>query len=383
MGKMEFACIVYRTKSGRIWKARENKPNYLCNPETEIDHTAYGTWTSALQGEHIPLIWITEGKTDLPMNELVKRQSFIGTRILNKIQSKVNNNCISIFSNIEYLNKFDLILLCLNYEVPNIFANLAKAIKNRFPAKIILTTHDFNLGRIREFWRNSNWFMNFRELINTTDAFLVSNPGVESYFGLVCDKPIIYFPQLYPVDHTRKYFKLNSEKDNVIFIGASTQRIDNVWSALLAKKIQSDFPQFIIKLIWTKDFNLEVLKNARFEILPRLSWEQYLSETSKSKLIINMDNWWTNGRVPTDAAAVGTPCIGVNSGRQVELFPSLSFNDIIGNANALETSRQLLNSEEIFQKVTCYSYKELQKYSYEEGTKRIRDLFNNLKTIHR
>ncbi|MCL5030736.1 MAG: hypothetical protein M1480_17125, partial [Bacteroidetes bacterium] len=183
--------------------------------------------------------------------------------------------------------------------------------------------------------------------------------------------------------HTRKYFKLNSEKDNVIFIGASTQRIDNVWSALLAKKIQSDFPQFIIKLIWTKDFNLEVLKNARFEILPRLSWEQYLSETSKSKLIINMDNWWTNGRVPTDAAAVGTPCIGVNSGRQVELFPSLSFNDIIGNANALETSRQLLNSEEIFQKVTCYSYKELQKYSYEEGTKRIRDLFNNLKTIHR
>lgn len=383
---MKFACIDYRTKSGKIWKAVENKPNYLCNPDNEIDHTSYGTWTSALQGEHIPLRWIVEGKFDLPYIELIKRQASLMQRILLKLRkSKIQQSTNPInFANIDYLKRFDLILLCMHYEVPDVFADLAKSIKDQFPSKILLTTHGtFNLGRVREFWRNNNWFKNFKNFINSGDAFVIVNPGTESYFELVCKKPIIYFPQLYPIEYTKKFFRNYSDKEDVIFIGASTQRMDNVWSALLAKKIQNDLPQFKIRVIGTNDFNFEVLKGSQYDILPRLNWEKYLFETSKCKLIINMDNWWTNGRVPTDAAAVGTPCIGVNAGRQIELFPSLTFDDVVGNEEALKTIKQLLKSEEMFNKVTDYAYRTLKKYDYEEGAERIRDLFTDLNKLHR
>ncbi|MCL5029024.1 MAG: glycosyltransferase [Bacteroidetes bacterium] len=378
---MKFACIEYRTKSGKIWKAEENKPNYLCNPDTEIDNTSYGTWTSALHGEHIPLRWIVEGKNDPSYNELIKRQALLRQRILLKIRKiLVRRSADPLhFANIDYLKEFDLILLCIHYEVADVFADLAKSIKERFPSQVLLTTYGtFNLGRVREFWRNNNWFRNFKDFINAGDAFVVVNPGTESYFELICKKPIIYFPQLYPIEYTKKFFRNYLEKENVIFIGGSTQRMDNVWSALLAKKIQSDLPQFKIRVIGTNDFNFEVLKGAQYEILPNLSWEKYLFETSKCKLIINMDNWWTNGRVPTDAAAVGTPCIGVNAGRQVELFPTLAFDDIIGNQEALNAIKQLLKSEEIYYKVTDYAYRTLEKYDYEEGAERIRDLFTDL-----
>ncbi|MEW6042286.1 MAG: hypothetical protein AB1633_12280, partial [Elusimicrobiota bacterium] len=109
---MKFACIEFNTKSGGIWIPTSDRPNYLCDPVKEIDACAWGTWTSALNGEHIPLHWFIKGKIGKGVSE---KESFFN-RYSKKIRKWTNlYNYNPNYKNLDYIKRFDVVLVCHHF----------------------------------------------------------------------------------------------------------------------------------------------------------------------------------------------------------------------------------------------------------------------------
>ena len=88
-------------------------------------------------------------------------------------------------------------------------------------------------------------------------------------------------------------------------------------------------------------------------------------------MIIDMDNAWTLGRLVRDAAAVGTPCIGLNSGSQENLFPDLTCSDIVDTKKAVNLGIKLIKDRKFYEMVQRKAFKRLEAYSYENSVKRL------------
>lgn len=372
---MRFACVEYTTKSGHIWRPTPERPNYLCDHKNEIDAAGYGTWTSALDGEHVPVTWFHDGKPGPAIGEKLP----IRTRISMRLNRRRNKPILS-FDNLDYVDNFDVMLVCFHFYGYRLMTDFLVAAKKRFPDKVFLGTHAvFSLGRLREYWTNSDLFIHLQRFMNECDIFTIANPQAVDYFDLITGTPVVYFPQFYPVSYAGRHFKDVDHKDKSIFVAGSTSRNDITWSCLLAVQLQKRFPDYVIQIVGKDDFNYAALQDANYEILPYMSWDEYLDVTSRARLVLNTDVGWTNGRVQADAAAVGTPCIGSNAGRQTELFPDLVCRDIEDTAKALSLGTKLIENADYYQSVTSRALRTLEGWSYESGPARLADLVDKFK----
>lgn len=366
---MKFACVEFNTKSGDIWRPTPDKPNYLCDPDKEIDSCAWGTWTSALNGEHIPLHWFIKGKKGKGAS---KRESFFN-RGLKKIKRWIrmyNPN----YKNIDYIKRFDVVLVCHHFYYNIEMTHFLKEAKKTSPKTIFLGTTAYNLGRIREFWHNPLWFSDFKMFADSCDIYINLNRVADEYYKLVTDTPVVYFPMFYPYEYGKNYFVNLEQKEKSIFVAGDTSRIDNLMSQLIARKIQEQYPEYIIKVTKMPKMNTEPLKECKYEIIPFVQWQGYLEQISKMYLVINMDAWWTKGRTPGDAACVGSPCIGINADSQMELFPDLACRDIIDTKKAVELGIILISDKEFYRIVQQKAIDRLSEYSYEKSRKRLENL---------
>lgn len=378
--EIRFACIEFNTKSGSIWKPTPERPNYLCDPKREIDIGSFGSWTSALNGEHIPLHWFVNGKPRRgsdgasPFENTLLYRSW--TRIRKEFSSDGNREFH--FHNLGYLEKFDPVLICYSLTHPGAMTQFLQKAKERYPEKTFLVTYGtFNFGRVREYWRDPAWYRDFVTFLNTGDMIILVNKDAREYFNLVTKKPIVYFPTFYPHHFTEKFFLPREKKERKIFIAGTTERMDIVWSCLIAKRLQEKYPGFTIQVCSWKNMNFEPLRGTRFEILPWLNWEEYLRVTTKAMLILNTDSWWTNGRVPSDAAAVGTPCIGVNADRQKDLFPELTCSDVIDTEKAIALGCRLIDEDGFYRNVQRKALGALEGHSYEKAKNRLEILLDH------
>lgn len=371
---MKFACIEYNTKSGGIWRPTPERPNYLCDHKREIDAASFGTWTSALNGEHIPLNWFVSGKNSYGTDDetLVFYKAY---GKLKELKRKIFKNKIK-FKNLDYLKKFDVILVCHHFYYSEAMLDFLLQAREVFKDILFIGGLPYNLGRVREFWRDPVWYENFVTFFNNVDIFAIVDYVAKDYYSLIVKKPIIYFPTFYPVEYAQKCFVNRVDKKKIIFIAGDTKRLDTVWGMHIAKKIQEKFPEYLIQVINTSKINLEPLKGTKFELLSSVNWETYLKTISKSTIVINMDIWWTNGRVPSDCAAVGTPCIGVNANRQIELFPALTCEDISGTKKAIELGYRLLNDNSFYNEIQKIAFSRLEYYSYENSVQQFKKLIN-------
>ncbi len=360
---MRFACVEFITKGGDIWRHSSGRPNYLADHLREIDATSYGTWTSALQGEHVPLHWFISGRPGPGIG------GKFGLRLRAEIKwNRWRGRSSVSFDNIGYLNNFDIVLVCFHASMHRIMREFVEAARAASPALTMLGTHaTFGVGLAREKWKDAEWFNDLRLFMNACDVFAIANLEAKDYFSLVSKTPVVYLPQFYPVSYTQKYFRPRESKVPVIFVSGPTNRTDIVWSCLLARELQRRFPQFEIQVTGSKGFNFQPLEGARYRVLPRMGWEEYLDVTSRAHLILNTDSTWTNGRVQADAAAVGTPCIGVNAGRQTELFPELACPDIGGTGQALGFGARLIQDEGFYRQIAADAFARLDQWSYERG----------------
>ncbi|MBI4436395.1 MAG: glycosyltransferase [Candidatus Omnitrophica bacterium] len=372
---MKFACVELLTKSGGIWRPTPERPNYLCDQRREIDVNSFGCWASALEGEHIPLSWFVTGKKGRP----ARQKATLFERGVHKAKKILFKENLS-YRNLEYVKQFDVVLVCHHESAHWEMLHFLKKAKAISPTTLFLATYGaYQLGRVRELWRNPRWYRSFMEFIETSDLFLIVNRAAQDYFQLVTHKPIVYFPPFYPYDYTRRFFRQREDKEKTIFVAGNTERVDILAGLLRARDFQRRHPEYLIKLTDWGKMNLEPLRRCRYEILSRIPWQKYLEETSRALFILNTDIWWTNGRVPLDAAAVGTPCIGCNANGQKECFPDLVCADIEGTAKALELAERLLNDAPFYEATQKKALSQLEGYSYENSRKRFETLVTEIR----
>jgi hypothetical protein len=367
---MRFACIEYNTKSGGIWAHKPELPNYLADHQREIDATSYGTWTSALEGEHVPLSWFIEAKRGPGVGEKYR----LGIRIKLKLNARRGRPLIE-FSNLDYADRFDAVLICFHPYGYKLMTELVQALRERFPKLVIIGTHaTFGLGLLREHWKSKEWFSSFRTFMDACDVFAVANREAVGYLSLISETPVQFLPHFYPLEYALQFGSGDEPKDKTIFVAGDTSRGDVVWGCLLAKEIQSRHPEFVIQVIGSESFNYVALEGSRYEVLPRTGWTEYLHTVAKSFLVINTDVQWTNGRVQSDCAAMMTPCLGVNAGWQTELFPELAIPEFEGSDQAMELADKLIASEDYYTSVSKFAFEKISGWSYPNGNRKVREV---------
>jgi len=373
---MKFACVELYTKSGKIWDGAREKPNYLCDPKTEIDNCSFGCWTSALGGEHIPLLWFKLRKLSnrIHHNYCAPRMSRFHYGGYSMV-SRLINKAFDKFHNLQYITKFDIVLIVVHdYSVREMaeFITNAKELRKK---PIFLGALGNTLASFREALKNKDAFKYFKIFIDNCDVFVNwGHKAIGEYLKLYTKTPVVTFPMFYPFEFTKSFFEPWQNKKKIIFVAGHTQRTDHVSSLLVAKKIQEQYPNFLIKTIRRPGQNLDPLKGARFEVVPFLDWINYLKHTSKTCIIIDMDNTWTSGRVANDAAAVGTPCIGLNSGNQGRIFPDLTCLDVIDTKKGVDLGIKLVKDRKFYEKVQKKAFENLKTCSYENSVKRFQNM---------
>lgn len=372
---MKFACVEFRTKSGGIWDRAKEKPNYLCNPKI-IDTCSFGCWTSALGGEHIPLLWFKLRKLPnrIYHNYLAPRMSrfhYLGYTIL----SVLINRAFQKFHNLHYLTKFDVVLVPLyDYSIPETAKFIVEAKKLR-KKPIFLGAFGNTFNSFREAWKSPENYRYFKIFIDNCDVFINwGHDAISSYLEQYTNTPVVNFTMFYPFEFARSFFEPYENKEKIIFVSGHSQRVDDVLSLLIAKKIQEEYPEFLIEVVNRPLYNIEPLKNSRYKVVPFLKWQDYLKYSSKTYMIIDMDNTWTAGRVANDAAAVGTPCIGLNSRNQGRIFPDLTCLDVIDTKKAVDLGIKLVKDRKFYEKVQKKAFENLKTCSYENSVKRFQNM---------
>ena len=180
---IQFACIEFNTKSGSIWCPTPERPNYLCDPKKEIDIGSFGSWTSALNGEHIPLHWFIDGKPRRGVSEVPSFHRTLVYRAWKRFKREFWKDKPEKlqFNNLNYLEKFNVVLVCFHLLYHSEMTQFLLKAKEKHPDKIFLTTHPFNLGRVREYWRDPYWYKNFVTFVNHGDIVIIVNKAARDY----------------------------------------------------------------------------------------------------------------------------------------------------------------------------------------------------------
>ncbi|MEW6221789.1 MAG: hypothetical protein AB1476_00500 [Candidatus Hadarchaeota archaeon] len=282
------------------------------------------------------------------------------------------NKAFQSFHNLNYLEKFDVALVNVSPTTFKDMANLVVEAKKLGKKPIIVGVIDGEFGNVRTALQRSDNFKYFKMFLDNCDVFMTYyiHKKISDYLKFYTDTPTVHFPQLYPFGLAKSFYRPVEKKKKIIFVpGHPRALVDNFFSLLAAKKIQTDYPEFLIEAIKIPSFNEAPLKGAKYRLIQSTKYEDYLKHTGETYMIIDMDVSWTWGRVAADAAAVGTPCIGLNSGAQARLFPDLTCSDITGAKKVIELAERLIEDKKFYAMVQKKAFKKLGEYSLENYEK--------------
>lgn len=362
---MKFAVVEYISKSGKIWKHTPDKPNYLADPDKEIDPTSFGCYVSAFEGEHIPLKGLITG-TALPVNPLV----VVARRVLRKITGHWPKNY-----DFSYLTQFDVLMvvhqLSDSHELVTLLQRLQK--KEARPYIIGVATQPYGI-LMDHVAKDSTAMENLKAHMDSCDVFIALTQSTVPSLQKLTDTPVVYVPQPYPVEYAAQF--ANSQKKSIIFVAGVTDRQNITLGFEVAAALQKKFPEYIIHFTQTPGYTQDssALQNSRFEVQSFLPWQQQLEYLSSVKLVINTDYTATRGRVQVDCAAVGTPSIGADSDGQRDLFPDLYADENTTIEQLVAQGEKLLTDSVLYEKTVTIARQELQKYNYRESKKRLLEL---------
>ena len=364
---MKFAVLEYTSKSGRIWRHTDERPNYLADPQQEIDATSFGCYVSALKGEHIPLVGLILGPVN-PVNPI--------TVAYRKIVKRVTGNWPSRYS-LNYLTQFDVLLVVHQLSDAHELTAFITRIKQQPNAPLIIGVPTQPFGIIREaIKQESRHQENLIDFMHACDVFISIVKSTVPWYKKHTDTPVEYMPQPYPVTYASSHFKSLSAKDNILFIAGVTERANIKKGQLVARQLQRRFPTLKIHVtrIAGAKLDLRALKGSKVEIQEFQPWQEHLSYLSKVRLVINTDYTFTRGRVQVDCAAVGTPSLGANSDAQHDLFPGLPGDEADSVERLLELAKPLLIENNTYNRTVNIARHELDKYNYARSAQRMKQI---------
>lgn len=361
---MKFAVIEYTSKSGKIWKHRGDKPNYLADPAKEIDPTSFGCYVSALEGEHIPLKGIITGTATH-----VSRPVALSRRVYRKITGHWPATY-----DISYMRQFDVLMVVHQLSDSHEMVNVLQRLRQQSPRPFLIgvPTQPFGLLQKR-LEADAKADGDVRAHMDACDVFLTVVDSTLPIWQQKSATPVVYLPQPYPVAFASQYGRPQSQKKPIIFVAGVTDRPNIALGHAVARKIQVKYPQYSIHVTdtpgHTQDFS--ALAGGTFATQAFLPWQDQLHYLSQVSLVVNTDYTLTRGRVQVDCAAVGTPAIGADSDGQRDLFPDL-FADANTTVEVLVAKAlRLLEDKQWYGAVIAKAKERLQKYTYELSKERI------------
>ncbi|MBI1833814.1 MAG: hypothetical protein HYR90_03220 [Candidatus Andersenbacteria bacterium] len=363
---MKFAVLEYTSKTGAVWRHTPERPNYLSDPQKELDPTSFGCYVSALEGEHIPLTFL------------------IKPTILKRVYKKLTGSWPAY--DISYLKQFDTLMIVHQISNGHEITALTKRIKKEIPSIKILGVPTQPYGILKDYWtENLDWLKDFKGFIKACDIFVTIVKSTEKdWRALVPDhaQQVRYIPQPYPVEYAAQFFKPFREKKKIIFVAGLTNR-DNITKGVeVAAQIQKQFPEYVIHIATLgepgSEPDVSALQHSVFEVIRFEPWRQHLEYLTQTSLVVNTDYTQTRGRVQVDCAAIGTPSIGANSDGQMDLFPALPASREQSVADLVAQGSRLLQDEVLYASVVDTARQRLQQYNYQRSAERIQQLVSEL-----
>ncbi|MDP3997141.1 MAG: hypothetical protein Q8P73_01440 [bacterium] len=361
---MKFAVLEYTSKSGRVWRHQENKPNYLCNPQTEIDPTSFGCYVSALKGEHVPLLGLIVG----PVNH-VSPAAVLFRKIIKRLSGSWPDDY-----NLEYLRRFDTIMTVHQLSDTREMIKAVNHLRETSPRPFIIGVPTQPYGILRQAVENNPISKkDLVDFIQSCDIFISVVRDTVDWYTKISGVKASYLPQPYPTHYATKFFKDGGHKNNTIIIAGVTQRSDITKGQLVAAAIQKKYPdlRILIPKVPELDYDTTNLGQSKYEFLPFEQWSKHLQTIARARLVINTDATFTRGRVQTDCAAVGTPSIGANSDGQRDLYPDLYSPDPADVTDLIGQAIRLLTDSDYYQQTVQIALDNLIKYDYQPSAERL------------
>lgn len=366
---MKFAVIEYSSKTKKIWRHTDERPNYLCDPIHEIDPTSFGCYVSALEGEHIPLTSLIVGSEVNPI-----------VRIYRKIQKRLTGNWPMNYD-ISYLKSFDVLLVVYQISDGHEMVRFLKKLRREHPSCVVLGVPTQPYGILKDHWNQKKESLGeIKAFMNECDVFMTIVKRTLHLWEKMTHTPVRYIPQPYPADYASLKYRSREEKSNIIFVAGVTGRDEITKGQVVAARLQKFFPAYRIQMAEVPGMQLDMknLEGTTYDIIPFQPWQEHLSMLSRVALVINTDYTQTRGRVQTDCAAVGTPSIGANSDGQDDLFPKLHAERETTIDQLVMQGKQLLADNSYYREVMNTAKERLAQYSYMKSKERIVELANEV-----
>lgn len=367
---MKFAVVEYISKTGRIWKHTDARPNYLADPVKEIDPTSFGCYVSALKGEHVPL-------KGLIIGDGISAPAKFYRRAYKKLFKRWPKYDLS------YCQQFDAILAVHQLSDADEMARFVQRLKKMSPRPIIVGVPTQPHGILKDAFATDSWAQAaFKDFMDATDVFVSVVKDTVDWYQSQTKTQVVYLPQPYPVEYARQFARPLSGKEPIILVAGVTQRQDIRKGQAAARALQQRHPEYriLVPKVEDMDYDFSNLYGSRYEVLPFELWQDHLKTLSRCRLIINTDYTQTRGRVQVDAAAVGTLSVGSDSDGQRDLFPELmgkpadNVPDLIGQCD------RLLLDDSYYQQLAERASQHLTVYNYEHSATRFEALINSLKS---
>lgn len=367
---MKFAVVEYSSKTRKIWKHTQERPNYLCDPIREIDPTSFGCYVSALEGEHIPL-------TSLIIGDQVP----LITTFFRKVQKRLSGKWTTLYD-ISYLKKFDALLVVYQMQDGHELVTFLRKLKKEHPSCVIIGVPTQPYGILHDYWNtHPGAKQEIQDFIKRCDVFLTIVKRTLSVWSNMSSVKTIYLPQPYPVDYASLLFKSREKKSNIIFVAGVTGRDEITKGQIVARHLQKIFPKYRIQMAEVPGMELDVknLEGTTYDIIPFQPWQEHLAMLSKVALVINTDYTQTRGRVQVDCAAVGTVSIGANSDGQDDLFPKLRAERETTVDQLVLQGKQLLSDVSYYNEIVRTAKERLEQYGYLKSKNRMETLITQIR----
>jgi len=204
---MKFAVVEYSSKSGGIWRHTPDAPNYLQDPAKVIDATSFGSYVSALSGEHIPLT------------------KFVGAdKLLNKVYKRITGSWPGNYS-VEHFGQFDVLLIVHQISDAHEIARFVARIKRQYPQIFIIGVPTQPFGILKPHLEaDATAKQNFINYMNACDVFLTVVKTTKGWYESMSNTPVVYLPQIYPTHFAAQHFLPKQEKEKSIFVAGITDR---------------------------------------------------------------------------------------------------------------------------------------------------------------
>lgn len=364
---MKFAVVEYTSKTGTVWRHRDDRPNFLADPDTEMDPTSFGCYVSALGGEHVPMLGLIIGPV-----ERVARGQVMWRKVIKRLRGRWPQTY-----SLKYFESFDVLLVVYQISDGHEVTALVARLKIQYPHLFIIGVPTQPYGMLKKYWNNHPaWLDDFKEFVDSCDVFISIVNGTTPIWQKLTTTPVKYLPQPYPVEFTRQFFIPRHQKKKVIYVAGVISREEIARGFAVAGRLQKRLPEYEIHYTNTpgETPDAAMLESGSFTPMPFLQWRKHLAYLGSVALVINTDYTQTRGRVQVDSAAVGTPSIGANSDGQIDLFPQLPATRHMSIESLVDQGERLLTQPAWYDEVISLAQQRLGSYDYVQSAQRLREL---------